>query len=83
MKTKRINEYFSIMLNGRMRTVLIERELRKFDNLSNVKDDAEIWMNYIDNVIKDVFNTNEWSYLGSENNFTPEEKEKVLTIKID
>lgn len=83
MEAKRINEYFGVMINGRMKTVLIDRKVMVFDNRNNTIGDSEKWMKYMIKVIMNLFNTGEWSYLGNDENFTPEEKEKVLTIKLD
>ena len=83
METRKINEYFGIMINGKMKTVLIERKLQEFDNRMWKVGDSERWMKYMYKVIMNLFNTDEWSYLGNEDNFTADEKEKVLRINVD
>lgn len=83
MEAKTIKEYLSVKINGKMRTVLIERKIMMFDNRMIQVGDSKKWMNYMRKLIINLFNTNEWSYLGNEDNFTAEEEEKVLKIKVD
>lgn len=80
METKRVKEYYSIRINSRMMTVLIERKRKSFDTtIAN----GDKWLEYMKEKIKDIFNTDEWSYLGDNENFTPEEEGKVMNMKLD
>ena len=82
MEAKRVSEYYSIKVNDKMKTVLIERRMLKFDNIDRTED-AKKWVDYMNKVIMRHYKTNEWHYLGGKDNFIPEEKERVLTIKIN
>lgn len=83
METKRIREYLSIMLNGKMRTVLIERKRMIFDGTNIKVGDTEKWIEYMCKLMMNLFETEKWSYLGDEDSFFPENKEKVLRVVID
>lgn len=77
---KTTSEFFRIRLNGKEQTIMIIREHCCIDD-SDAGKAAKLWMQFIDSMINDMFNTEDWEYLGDAESFTPEPNTTILMIK--
>ena len=82
--SKRIGEYFRIKINGNELTVIVWRNEKDFDNSEiNPGKAAKLWCNFVNNKIKEIFNTEEWEYLGEWEDYKGVDIYKLLMIQCE
>ena len=79
---KLITEFFRININGKAKTVAIRRNEYDFDNIDMESNrSVKLWKILIDKVIEEMFNTNEWEYLGYNEYNYPKQNEPIIFIE--
>lgn len=79
---KLITEFFRVNINRKIKTIGIRRDEQNFDsNDMNMFLSNQLWIQYIEKIIKDMFNTNNWEYIGDEEHYKPNQNELIIYIE--